>query len=259
MTTMTFESFNSAPRRAAVRRQVRPATRTAPTIAPPAAAPVRVRGEALRTHRRGALIALFGITALLHAAAIIVLRQPVALAAPVAKLEALSIELAPPPPPPPVVVPPKPVPQLAKAVPAPAKPTAPLPVVHSVSPPDTSGAQTVQVATTPTPPPVAAPAPPPAPVEVVSEPRGFAGYLNNPPPAYPEQAQDRGWEGQVLLKVHVLSSGRADSAVVARTSGHKILDDDAIKTVMRWSFDPAKRGRTPIDGWVNVPINYKLS
>ncbi len=93
----------------------------------------------------------------------------------------------------------------------------------------------------------------------MTEPRGFAGYKNNPAPDYPAQAQDRGMQGQVILKVHVLASGHADNVTVAKSSGFRILDDAAVKAVLAWSFDPAKRGQTPIDGWVKVPLNFKLS
>jgi protein TonB len=29
--------------------------------------------------------------------------------------------------------------------------------------------------------------------------------------------------------------------------------------VLQWTFDPARRGQTPVDGWVTVPLNFKLS
>jgi len=64
----------------------------------------------------------------------------------------------------------------------------------------------------------------------------------------------------VLLHVHVLPTGRADHVNVAQSSGHKVLDQSAQSTVLRqWTFMPAKRGDTPIDGWVDVPIDFKLS
>jgi protein TonB len=93
----------------------------------------------------------------------------------------------------------------------------------------------------------------------VTEPKGYAGYLNNPAPTYPPAAQLRRLQGRVLLKVHVLASGQPDSVDVAQSSGFDILDAAAVKAVAAWSFDPAKRGSKPIDGWVNVPINFKLS
>jgi protein TonB len=107
---------------------------------------------------------------------------------------------------------------------------------------------------------IAPPAPPPPPpkVEKVTQPRAGAGYLNNPAPVYPEIAMDRGWEGKVLMKVHVLASGKPDSVSVIKSSGKDLLDNEAVRTVKKWSFVPAKRGTTPIDGWVTVPISFKL-
>lgn len=94
--------------------------------------------------------------------------------------------------------------------------------------------------------------------EEVVGPRSDAGYLNNPAPAYPQLAISRKWEGQVLLNVRVFSNGSVDSIEVARTSGRKVLDDAAVKTVQTWRFVPAKRGKDAIDGWVQVPIDFKL-
>ncbi len=65
----------------------------------------------------------------------------------------------------------------------------------------------------------------------------------------------RGWEGTVLLRVHVLASGseRDPGAEVERT---RSLDQAAVKAVKRWSFVPAKRGDKAEDGWVSVPIDF---
>ncbi len=111
----------------------------------------------------------------------------------------------------------------------------------------------------------AAPPPPPPPPpqkpkveEKITQPRGAAGYKNNPPPEYPEAAADRGWEGRVLMKVHVSADGQPTSVQVTKSSGHDVLDDEAVRTVKKWAFAPAKRGSTPIDGWVTVPITFNL-
>lgn len=104
----------------------------------------------------------------------------------------------------------------------------------------------------------AAPVAVPVVEEKVTPPVAGADYLNNPAPEYPELAMERGWEGKVLLKVHVQPDGKPDSVSVAKSSGQKVLDDAAIKTVYKWSFVPAKRGDTPIAGTVTVPMNFKL-
>ncbi len=108
--------------------------------------------------------------------------------------------------------------------------------------------------------PVAAPAPPvtpPPPLPVVA-PFGKAGYLNNPEPDYPPMAARQGWIGTVVLHVHVLSSGKPDQVEIQTTSGHAPLDQEAVRAVKTWSFAPAKRGDTPVDGWATVPIEFKL-
>ena len=256
MTALTFESINYSPRRAAVRRQARPAPVVIPalpvSVAIPQAGTIAAKGN-----KRG-LTALVGLAVVLHAGLIVALHQgghidPL----PPKAAEPLAIEFAPPPPPPPE--PPKVQPQVAKVAPAPAKAPPQVPVVAQApvdyGPPS---ANTVQVATPAPPAPVAA-APAPPPPEPVTEPRGYAGYRSNPAPDYPALAQDRGLQGQVVLKVHVLASGKPDNVAVDKSSGHKILDDAAVKAVLAWSFDPAKRGQTPIDGWVKVPLNFKLS
>jgi len=154
--------------------------------------------------------------------------------------------IQPPPPPPPKVValnkPPKP-----KVQPKPAPKVEPPPVVTPAP---------VQVEA----PVISAPPAPPAPavVEKVTEPSAGAGYLDNPPPVYPDVAMDRGWEGKVLMKVHVLASGKPDNVSVIKSSGKEVLDDEAVRTVKHWSFVPATRGTTPTDGWVTVPISFTL-
>lgn len=92
----------------------------------------------------------------------------------------------------------------------------------------------------------------------VTEAKGYAGYLSNPAPEYPEQALDRGWEGSVILRVKVLPNGSPDSVTVKQSSGKKILDSAAVRTVKQWKFSPALKGKTPVEGWVDVPIHYQL-
>ncbi|RON83339.1 energy transducer TonB [Pseudomonas chlororaphis] len=149
-----------------------------------------------------------------------------------------------PPPPKPVPKPklqPKPKP-VAKPEPKPA----PKPVQQQPAPPQPAA-------------PVAAPAPPappaPAPVTPAS---ANAAYLKNPAPEYPSLAQRRGWEGTVLLRVHVLASGKPGEIQIQKSSGRQQLDDAALSAVKRWSFVPAKQGDVAQDGWVSVPIDFKI-
>ena len=260
MTTLSFESIRYSPRKAAVRRAIRPAPRLVVEQQPVSAAIRQLRAAGARN--KGGLAVLVGLTALAHVGVIVALHRPATIEPAQPKVQPLAIEIAPPPPPPPPPPePPKPQPRVVRA---PVKAAPPLPVVQPQAvdngPPT---ADSVQVATAlapaPAPAPVVAAPPAPPPLEPVTEARGFVGYRNNPAPDYPALAQDRGMQGRVILKVHVLASGKADNVTVDKSTGFKILDDAAIKAVLQWTFDPARRGQTPIDGWVTVPLNFKLS
>ncbi|WP_122235428.1 TonB family protein, partial [Pseudomonas coronafaciens] len=41
--------------------------------------------------------------------------------------------------------------------------------------------------------------------------------------------------------------------------GVPALDEAAQAAVRQWTFIPAKRGDTPVEGWVNVPLAFKLA
>lgn len=97
------------------------------------------------------------------------------------------------------------------------------------------------------------------PAETTTEASATAAYLHNPPPVYPESAQEKGWEGTVILSVLVQPDGKAKTVEVKESSGKKILDQAATQTVERWTFVPARRGETAVEGWVEVPIDFRLS
>lgn len=86
-----------------------------------------------------------------------------------------------------------------------------------------------------------------------------AAYLNNTNPDYPLRARQRHWQGTVLLKVYVGADGHALKVVIARSSGHEMLDDSALEAVRQWRFVPAKRGDIPEASWATVPIQFELN
>jgi protein TonB len=254
MTTLTFDIVTASARRRSPARSIRrlPATPVAMAAAASFAAP-------RRAPLSGAL--LVGAIVALHAGAVLSFGG----SAPVARSAApvpITISLAPPPkvappppPPPPKPEPPPPRPKFVTPRVASAAPAA-APVVAADTALVAASADTVQLARAPV---EAAPEPAPPKVdEPVTEPKGYAGYLRNPAPDYPPAAQKRGLEGKVVLKVHVLATGQPDNVTVARSSGHQILDDAALKAVTQWAFAPARRGQTPIDGWVQVPLTFKI-
>ena len=156
--------------------------------------------------------------------------------------------------PPAVVEPPPPVIDelAAKPAPKPVPKPKPKPVPKPVPKPAPKA-----VEQPPAPPQPAAPAAPPAPAPVTPA-SANAGYLKNPAPEYPALAHRRGWEGTVLLRVHVLASGKPGEIQLQKSSGRQALDDAALAAVKRWSFVPAKQGEVAQDGWVSVPIEFKI-
>jgi protein TonB len=91
------------------------------------------------------------------------------------------------------------------------------------------------------------------------EPARFdADYLRNPKPPYPMIARRMHEEGKVILRVLVTPEGTADSVEIKTSSGSSRLDESALSTVRQWKFIPARRGNTPVQSWVLVPIIFKL-
>ena len=80
----------------------------------------------------------------------------------------------------------------------------------------------------------------------------------NPSPGYPRLARLRGWEGLVLLRVFVKGDGLVKRVEVEESSGHRILDMEALNTVSRWQFEPARQGALRLAAEVVVPVRFKL-
>ncbi|PKM30737.1 MAG: energy transducer TonB [Gammaproteobacteria bacterium HGW-Gammaproteobacteria-11] len=160
-----------------------------------------------------------------------------------------------------VELPPEPVvDELAVKPPEPPKPEPP-PTPRPQPTPRPVETPPVQTASAPTPAPAAAAQPTPAPPAppVVTPPTANAAYLNNPAPQYPDLAVRRGWEGSVMLRVHVLANGRPSEIQIQTSSGRDALDQAAVTAVQRWTFVPSKRGEEPQNGWVSVPIDFRLN
>jgi protein TonB len=83
-------------------------------------------------------------------------------------------------------------------------------------------------------------------------------YYRNPKPRYPKIARRKGYEGIVVLKVEILPNGRVGEIRVKKSSGHRMLDRSALKTVKKWKFIPAKRGEDPVGMWAEIPIRFEL-
>ncbi|MBD5641406.1 MAG: energy transducer TonB [Desulfovibrio sp.] len=79
-----------------------------------------------------------------------------------------------------------------------------------------------------------------------------------PQPQYPELARRRGQEGTVNVRCQVDAAGRVQSVELAKSSGFRLLDEAALKTVAKWKFRPGTRDGAPVAGTVIVPVRFQL-
>lgn len=89
--------------------------------------------------------------------------------------------------------------------------------------------------------------------------RAYPRYRDNPPPGYPETARERGYEGVVLIAAEILTDGRVGQVVVRQSSGYAILDQSAVKAVLAWKFEPAKKSGVPCKAWAELPIKFVIN
>lgn len=85
-----------------------------------------------------------------------------------------------------------------------------------------------------------------------------AGGSTTPKPPYPDLARKRGQEGTVNIHCNVDASGIVSDASIAKSSGYKLLDEAALKTVRKWKFKPASSNGVNVAGTAIVPVQFKL-
>jgi len=80
----------------------------------------------------------------------------------------------------------------------------------------------------------------------------------NAAPAYPRIARQNGWEGTVKLTALIKKDGIVDQINVAESSGYRILDKEALNTVKKWKFSPARSGSARFSSRISIPIRFDL-
>ena len=199
------------------------------------------------------------------------------------------------PPPPPEAPPPKPQPK-AKPKPKPTPvvpdqlPDSPLPELDSVRPDKLfgtgeGGAGTGQQKPKPKPVEKAKPKPKPVeppkpkpkvqkidPTKPIKRPEGASEPKPDPgnqPPKMPPEMANKGWEGEVVIKLHVHRDGTVKGAKVLRVTSNATGEDDqnkakalmlkAVKGAVKgWKFTPSKLKGTEISVWINVTLPFRL-
>ena len=78
-------------------------------------------------------------------------------------------------------------------------------------------------------------------------------------PTYPRISRRRGEEGTVSLSIEVLKSGKAGKVSVVRSSGHKRLDESALRAAKKTEFVPATQFGKKIDSIMTFSYTFLLA
>lgn len=81
----------------------------------------------------------------------------------------------------------------------------------------------------------------------------------NTAPEYPKLARKRNQQGLVILRCFIDSKGKAAKVELNKSSGHKLLDEAAMKAVKDWNFIPARKNDQPYGEFLLIPIQFNLN
>ncbi len=84
-------------------------------------------------------------------------------------------------------------------------------------------------------------------------------YKKKPLLKYPLKAKKRGYEGTVELMVQVSKEGVVSNLWIFKSSNYKSLDNQAVKIVKSWIFEPGKKNGRPEEMWVKIPVKFRLN
>ena len=86
------------------------------------------------------------------------------------------------------------------------------------------------------------------------KPRGNLTYLTNAPlPQYPPEVRRQRWAGSGIFVVRFAEDGHATKAVVLRTTGHTVTDDECLRAFSKW------RCRPGVYSTILVPTSFNFS
>ena len=77
-------------------------------------------------------------------------------------------------------------------------------------------------------------------------------------PVYPSEAQRRGREGSVLVRVTVQADGSVGEIVTITSSGENVLDEAVKREVRQWRFLPALREGQPVAQPMLVRVKFRI-
>ena len=79
-----------------------------------------------------------------------------------------------------------------------------------------------------------------------------------PAPLYPAALRASGTEGRVVVEFTVDTQGRVTSATVLNSTQRE-FEDETIRAVMKWRFEPGRRNGRAVPFRMTVPLEFRLS
>ncbi len=76
---------------------------------------------------------------------------------------------------------------------------------------------------------------------------------------YPPLLKDAGIGGTTMVWFYVEETGRVTRIQIDESSGHKALDDAALKVAAIVEFTPARDGAKPVPAWISLPITFAVA
>ena len=77
-------------------------------------------------------------------------------------------------------------------------------------------------------------------------------------PVYPRRSKARGEEGTVKLRLKIDAGGSVAGVSVEESSGHRLLDEAAVKAAWPVKFSPATSSGLPVETTVVQPVRFSL-
>ena len=75
---------------------------------------------------------------------------------------------------------------------------------------------------------------------------------------YPRWALRQGWEGELALALEILKDGSVGRTAVMQSTGHRLLDESALRAIRAWKFHPAVENGKPVVTCIQIPITFEL-
>ena len=82
--------------------------------------------------------------------------------------------------------------------------------------------------------------------------------LNTVTPVYPETARKSNTEGDVWIKLLIMSDGSVKRGFVLQTTDI-VFNKPSLTAAMQWTFTPAKVNGKNINVYVSIPFKYRLN